>query len=65
MVETLKGGEITKTAGTLAENGAIMVEGMAEKLGYITVDRELISGGNPMALNPLGEKFIEMMKQQS
>jgi putative intracellular protease/amidase len=39
-----------------------MIEGIGEKLGYITVDREVISGGNPLAANPLAEKFIEMMK---
>ncbi|TIA72463.1 ThiJ/PfpI family protein [Aureobasidium pullulans] len=62
MMETMLGAEIPKVEGTLRENGANMIEGIGEKLGYITVDREVISGGNPLAANPLAEKFIEMMK---
>jgi putative intracellular protease/amidase len=61
MMETLWRGKVDKTEGTLRENGADMVEGLAEKVGYITVDREVISGGNPMAANPLGDQFLKMM----
>lgn len=62
MMETMLGGEIPKVESKLREEGAQMVEGVGEKVGYITVDREVISGGNPMAANALGDKFIEMMK---
>jgi putative intracellular protease/amidase len=31
-------------------------------VGSITVDRKLVSGGNPMAAQSLGEKFVEMLK---
>lgn len=54
-------GEVTKVESALREEGADMVEGVATSVGYITVDRELVSGANPMAANSLGNKFIEMM----
>jgi putative intracellular protease/amidase len=61
LVEVLKGGEIEKVQGTLREAGAVMTEGIAPKVGYITVDRELISGANPLAAASLGDKLVEMM----
>ena len=36
-------------------------EGVAKSMGSITVDRELVTGDNPMAANALGDKFLEMM----
>jgi putative intracellular protease/amidase len=54
-------GEVTKVESTLREEGAEMVEGVAQSLGSITVDREVVSGANPMAADALGKKFIEMM----
>ncbi|KAH6647272.1 ThiJ/PfpI family protein [Truncatella angustata] len=62
LMETVFGGEIPKVEAALRAEGADMQEGVGEKLGYITVDREVISGGNPLAANALGDKFIEMMK---
>ncbi|KAK5102306.1 hypothetical protein LTR70_000091 [Exophiala xenobiotica] len=61
-METMLGGEIEKVESALRNAGADMQEGVGEKVGYITVDREVISGGNPLAANPLGDKFLEMMK---
>jgi putative intracellular protease/amidase len=38
-----------------------MSEGVAPKVGYITVDREVVSGANPLAAASLGDKFVEML----
>jgi putative intracellular protease/amidase len=54
-------GEVTKVESALREEGAEMVEGISTALGSITVDREVVSGANPMAVDALGKKFIEMM----
>ncbi|KAI0637358.1 ThiJ/PfpI family protein [Trametes polyzona] len=63
LVETMKGGEIpNKVESTLAAEGAEMVTTTAKKAGGITVDREVVSGANPMAANALGSKFVEMLK---
>lgn len=62
LVETIKHGEVPKVESALKENGANMVTGLQEKVGYITTDREVISGGNPLAAVSLGEKFVDMMK---
>lgn len=62
IMETMWGGEVPKVESTLREAGAEMVEGVGEKFGRITVDRELVSGGNPMAANALGEQFLKMLK---
>ncbi|KAI9150640.1 ThiJ/PfpI family protein [Paramyrothecium foliicola] len=61
LMETMLGGEIPKVESALRDAGAEMVEGLKEKAGYITVDREVISGGNPLAANSLGERFIQML----
>ncbi|KAK4956333.1 hypothetical protein LTR10_005855 [Elasticomyces elasticus] len=61
MMETLKQGEFEKVESSLRDAGADMQNGIGEKVGYITVDREVASGGNPMAANALGDKFIEML----
>jgi putative intracellular protease/amidase len=63
LVETMKGGKIEKVQSALRDAGAVMTEGIAPKLGSITVDREVVSGANPMAAAALGDKFIEMMAQ--
>ena len=55
------GGEIKKVEATLRDSGANMVEGAREKLGYITVDREVVTGGNPMAAGDLGKQFVKML----
>jgi len=55
-------GEVTKVESSLREEGAEMVEGVSTAVGYITVDREVVSGANPMAANAQGDKFIEMLK---
>jgi len=62
LIETLKSGEIPKVETALQDAGASMVTGTREKFGSITVDRELVSGANPMAAQVLGEKFVEMLK---
>ena len=54
-------GEVTKVKSSLREEGAEMVVGVGTALGSITVDREVVSGANPLAANALGAKFIEMM----
>jgi putative intracellular protease/amidase len=38
-----------------------MQEGIAKSAGQITVDREVITGDNPMSANAIGDKFLEMM----
>jgi putative intracellular protease/amidase len=63
MMETALGGEIPKVESALREAGAEMVEGAREKAGAITVDRELVTGGNPLAAAALGDKFVELLKQ--
>jgi putative intracellular protease/amidase len=62
MMETLLRGEIAKVESSLRDAGADMQEGLGEKFGTITVDREVVSGGNPMAADVLGDKFLEMLK---
>jgi putative intracellular protease/amidase len=61
LVEKLLAGEIKKTEGSLRDEGAVMVEGSREKVGYITVDKEVVSGGNPMAATTLGSHFVKML----
>lgn len=61
VMETVMGGEIPKVESKLREAGAEMVEGASTKVGWITVDREVVSGANPMAAGALGEKFLEML----
>jgi putative intracellular protease/amidase len=61
MMEVYFRGEIDKVEGTLREEGADMQEGIAKSLGSITVDRELITGDNPMSANAIGDKFLEMV----
>jgi putative intracellular protease/amidase len=61
-VETLMGGEINpKVESSLKSSGAVMIEGAREKVGYITVDKEVVSGGNPMAAQDLGRQFVSML----
>lgn len=62
VMETMLGGTIEKVESTLRDVGVEMVEGVGEKVGQITVDREVVSGGNPMAANALGEKMVEMIE---
>ncbi|EAW12406.1 type 1 glutamine amidotransferase domain-containing protein [Aspergillus clavatus NRRL 1] len=61
VMETLMGGEIEKVESRLRDEGAEMVEGVMEKIGSITVDRELVTGANPMAANVLGDQFLKML----
>lgn len=51
-----------KVESTLREEGADMQEGVAKSVGYITVDRELVTGDNPMAADAIGDKFLEMIR---
>jgi len=64
MVELMKGGEIKKVESSLRDAGAIMIEGAAEKFGSITEDREVVSGGNPMAADSLADTFLYMMEKR-
>ena len=61
MMEMLRGGEAHKVESALSDAGAEMVTGLGEKFGSITVDREVVSRGNPMAAQSLGEQFIKML----
>ncbi|GFF89812.1 molecular chaperone Hsp31 and glyoxalase 3 [Aspergillus udagawae] len=61
VMETMLGGEIKKVESSLRNEGAEMVEGLGEKVGSITVDRELVTGGNPQAANALGDQFLRML----
>jgi putative intracellular protease/amidase len=54
-------GEIDKVEGTLRAEGVDMQEGLAKSLGSITVDREVVTGDNPMSAAAIGEKFLEMV----
>jgi putative intracellular protease/amidase len=65
MMETLWGGEAPKVESALRDAGAVMVTGTGEKFGGITVDREVVSGGNPMAAQPLGEQFLKMLSGEA
>lgn len=61
LMETILGGEIEKVETALRSEGAIMVEGAGEKIGYTTLHRELVTGANPMAANTLGDRFLHMI----
>ncbi|KAJ5171715.1 hypothetical protein N7492_004308 [Penicillium capsulatum] len=61
MFETLMGGEVEKVESALRDEGAVMVEGMPEKIGGTTLHRELVTGANPMAANALGDRFLRMI----
>ncbi|PVH92200.1 ThiJ/PfpI family protein [Periconia macrospinosa] len=54
-------GEVPKVESALRAEGAEMVEGVKTSLGHITVDREVVSGANPVAADSLGKKFVEML----
>ncbi|KAF1846150.1 class I glutamine amidotransferase-like protein [Cucurbitaria berberidis CBS 394.84] len=43
------------------ESGAEMIEGIAKSLGSITVDRELVTGDNPMSADGIADKMLEML----
>lgn len=60
----MKGGELpAKVESTLANEGAEMISSIGKKMGSITVDRELISGANPMAANSIGAEFVKQLKE--
>lgn len=61
MMETLWGGGVEKVESALRNEGAVMIEGTPEKLGGTTLHRELLTGGNPMAANALGDRFLKMI----
>ncbi|RAL13211.1 type 1 glutamine amidotransferase domain-containing protein [Aspergillus homomorphus CBS 101889] len=60
-METLLGGEVEKVESRLKEEGAIMETGVSEKIGGTTLHRELLTGGNPMAADELGNRFLRMI----
>ncbi|CAI7656035.1 unnamed protein product [Penicillium palitans] len=60
-VELLWGGEVEKVESALRDAGAVMVEGAPEKIGDTTLHRELVTGGNPLAADALGERFLKMI----
>ncbi|KAL2811402.1 class I glutamine amidotransferase-like protein [Aspergillus granulosus] len=61
VMETMMGGEIEKVESSLRKEGAKMVTGAGEKIGQTTLDRELLTGGNPMAAAQLGDRFVRMI----
>jgi putative intracellular protease/amidase len=61
LMETMLRGEIDKVEATLRDHGADMQQGVAKSLGSITVDREVVTGDNPMAADALGDRFLEML----
>ncbi|KAI2726209.1 hypothetical protein CBS147332_3096 [Penicillium roqueforti] len=61
IMETLWGGEVEKVESALRNEGAVMVEGVHEITGGTTLDRELVSAGNPLAANALGDRFVRMI----
>lgn len=60
-VELLWGGEVEKVESALRDAGAVLVEGAPEKIGDTTLHRELVTGGNPLAADALGERFLKMI----
>jgi len=64
LIETLKGGTVPKVQSALEQAGAQFVSSTPHKVfGEITVDREVVSGANPVAAGALGGKFLEMLSQ--
>lgn len=64
-VEMMKDGTIPTTVeSTLASEDVEMVTGMGQMVGSITVDRELITGSNPMAARGLGQRFVQMLMDE-
>lgn len=61
MMETMWGGEVEKVESALRNEGAKMIEGAPEKVGGTTLHRELVTGGNPLAANALGDRFLRMI----
>ncbi|KAL4863209.1 hypothetical protein BDV12DRAFT_206695 [Aspergillus spectabilis] len=61
VMETILGGEVEKVESALRDEGAEMVEGAGEKIGQTTLHRELLTGGNPMAADELGNRFVRMI----
>jgi putative intracellular protease/amidase len=61
MMETMFGGEIEKVESALRNEGAVLMEGVPEKVGGTTLHRELVTGGNPLAANALGDRFLKMI----
>ncbi|OJJ07275.1 hypothetical protein ASPVEDRAFT_88529 [Aspergillus versicolor CBS 583.65] len=60
-METLLGGEVEKVESALRNAGADMVTGGGEKIGQTTLDHELLTGGNPLAADELGNRFVRMI----
>ncbi|KAL6230730.1 hypothetical protein BDW75DRAFT_234182 [Aspergillus navahoensis] len=61
VMESMLGGEVEKVETALMNAGAEMVEGAREKVGQTTLHRELLTGGNPMAADELGDRFVRMI----
>lgn len=61
MMEAMWSGEVEKVESALRKEGAVMAEGASEKAGSTTLHRELVSGGNPLAANALGDRFLRML----
>ncbi|CEN60911.1 Putative ThiJ/PfpI family protein [Aspergillus calidoustus] len=61
VMETILGGEIEKVESSLRNEGAEMVTGVGEKMGQTTLDRELLTGENPLAAGQLGDRFVRMI----
>ncbi|KAH9827567.1 ThiJ/PfpI family protein [Teratosphaeria destructans] len=61
LMETVLRGEIEKVESQLRDAGADMQNGLAEQAGYVLVDKELATGGNPLAANTLGDTFLDLL----
>ncbi|KAI9039852.1 type 1 glutamine amidotransferase domain-containing protein [Aspergillus affinis] len=61
MMETMWGGEVEKVESALRNEGANMAEGAKEVIGGVTLHRELLTGGNPLAADELGNRFLRML----
>lgn len=63
LMEMVMRGEIVKVEETLLrEADADIQPGLGGIPGAISVDREVVSGGNPLAANALGDEFLDMMR---
>lgn len=61
VIQSMWGGEVEKVESALRKEGAVMVEGVPEKVGGTTLDHEMVSGANPFAAGALGDRFLRMI----
>lgn len=61
MMETMWGGVVEKVESAFCNEGANMIEGAKEITGGVMLHRELLTGGNPLAAEELGNRFLRML----